>query len=53
MGFHDSEQIDLVDLENTIQPLHRHDDAAAGRHRPAGVPGTRAANHQRHPMLVA
>ena len=48
-----AEQVDLVDLEDAVQPLHREHDAAVRRHRAAGVAGAGAAHDERHAVLVA
>ena len=50
---HDGEQVVFVDLEDAVEPLHRQHDAAAQRHRAAGIARARAARHERHAMLVA
>ena len=42
----DGEEVELVDLENPVQPLHREDDAALCRHRTARIASTSAADHQ-------
>jgi hypothetical protein len=50
---HDRQQVLLVDVEDAIEPFHRHDHTATHGHRPTGVAGAGAADGERHTLVVA
>ena len=53
VGLDDREQVLGVDLEDAVEAGHRQHDAAAHRHRSAGVAGAGATHDQRRAGLVA
>ena len=53
MWFDDGDEVQLVDLDDAIEALHRENHAAVGGHRTACVSGACATHDERHALLVA